>query len=273
MSTYNAIALVDLDDTLFQTLRKCPADVPFDHLTLMAWGDDGRPISYATPRQMNFIRWLEETALVVAVTARSSAALVRTGLKFEKAVTAHGAVILDAHPKTADGIPEVRRDAWQSTMETTLTPFDGALLDLQRDVLGHAASSNLRVRTNIIKEDGLPLYLVVKHQDADGNDAELHWATAPALDALHQDWTAHVNGNNVAFLPPGLGKANAVRELLAELRAHNPHLPVIGIGDSHTDADFMALCDFAMTPTASQLSTRLFAGMTPKAPADDEPAR
>jgi len=273
VSTYHAIALVDLDDTLFQTARKCPADIPFEHLTLMAWGDDGRPISYATPRQMNFIRWLEETSLVVAVTARSTAALIRTGLKFEKAVTAHGAVILDAHPKEHAGIPNVRRAAWQSTMEKALASFHKDLLELERDVLGNAAASNLRVRTNIIKEDGLPLYLVIKHQDPDGNDAELHRATAPALNGLPHEWTAHVNGNNVALLPPGLGKAHAVRDLLTELRAQYPHLPVIGIGDSHTDADFMAQCDFAMTPTASQLATRLFAGLTAKAPADYEPTQ
>ena len=31
-----AIALVDLDDTLFQTLRKCPPDVPAEALSALA---------------------------------------------------------------------------------------------------------------------------------------------------------------------------------------------------------------------------------------------
>ena len=38
------IALVDLDDTLFQTLRKCPADVPRERLTVMAVARDGAPV-------------------------------------------------------------------------------------------------------------------------------------------------------------------------------------------------------------------------------------
>jgi hypothetical protein len=41
------------------------------------------------------------------------------------------------------------------------------------------------------------------------------------------------------------------------LRARFPDSPVIGIGDSRTDAAFMGLCDFAMLPTDSQLAERL----------------
>jgi hypothetical protein len=38
-----AIALVDLDDTLFQTRRKCPADVAEDRLTPLGFARDGSP--------------------------------------------------------------------------------------------------------------------------------------------------------------------------------------------------------------------------------------
>ncbi len=258
MKTYNAIAVVDLDDTLFQTLRKCPADVPFEALTPMAWGADGQPISYATPVQTNFIRWLEETTLVIAATARSTAALLRTHLRFEQAVTSHGAVILNSHPGSTDKVPQARRADWHEQMESTLRPYHDDLNMLRLNILRHGEKNGQRVRTNIIHEDGLPLYLVIKHQDTDGNDAELLAATLPAREQLPDNWTAHVNGNNVALLPPGLGKAHAVREMLSDLRAMHPELPIIGVGDSHTDADFMALCDFAMTPTKSQLSSRLF---------------
>ncbi|WP_439544894.1 hypothetical protein [Sandarakinorhabdus sp.] len=259
MTNYRAIALVDLDDTLFQTRRKCPAELPFEVLTPMAFGADGQPISYATPRQMTLIRWLEETALVVPVTARSTAALLRTRLRFEHAVSAHGAVILNGFPERADDIHNVRCSRWHAQMDAALAPFQPALITMETAILSHASAQGLRVRARIVSEDGLPLYLVIKHQEADGNDAELQAATGPARQSLPAGWTCHLNGNNVAFLPPGLGKAHAVAVVLEALRADHPDLPVIGMGDSHTDAGFMALCDFAMTPTGSQLAGRLLA--------------
>jgi hypothetical protein len=69
-------------------------------------------------------------------------------------------------------------------------------------------------------------------------------------------WTIHRNGNNAALMPPWLGKAHAVAALLPRLRAAHPDAPVIGIGDSLTDAPYMALCDFAMMPKGSQLAAR-----------------
>ena len=69
----------------------------------------------------------------------------------------------------------------------------------------------------------------------------------------------HRNGNNAAFLPPFLGKEHAVAYLLPELRRRHPDAPVIGIGDSLTDAPFMQLCDFAMMPAGSQLAAAAFA--------------
>lgn len=253
MTTYNAIALVDLDDTLFQTLRKCPSDLHLNALTPMAFSADGKPISYATPAQMNLIRWLEETTLFVPVTARSTNALYRTELKFDLAVAAHGAVILnrDGQNKPADASRDM---SWHNAMESALGPHLAALQALEASILAFAKVSNLRVRTQIVTEHALAIYLVVKHQDADGNDPDLMAATEPFRVALHDGWTLHMNGNNVAFMPPGLGKASAVAELLTRLRQAHPGLPVIGAGDSHTDLPFMRLCDFMLTPPNSQIA-------------------
>jgi hypothetical protein len=89
-----AIALVDLDDTLFQTLRKCPPDVPAERLVPLGFARDGAPLSYATPRQMQLIEWLSETAWLVPVTARSRDALMRARIPFTAAICAHGGVII-----------------------------------------------------------------------------------------------------------------------------------------------------------------------------------
>lgn len=237
-----AIALVDLDDTLFQTRRKCPPGV---ELTPYAYAADGSALSFATPAQLGFIAWLEATALIVAVTARSTGALARTRLRWTHAVAAHGGVI------DLDG---TRSAEWTAVMAAH--DHGPALAAMAARVAGDADAAGVAIRARVLEEDGLPLYLVVKHAAPEGDDAALHRACAPLLAAAPPGWTTHVNGNNVALLPPGLGKAHAVAWLLPRLRARHPGLPVIGIGDSDTDAAFMALCDFAMMPPKSQLARK-----------------
>lgn len=102
----------------------------------------------------------------------------------------------------------------------------------------------------------MPLYALAKHADAD-HDA-LFAVVDAAVPALPPGWTDHRNGNNVALMPPYLGKRHAVAHILPGLRNRFPDAPVIGIGDSRTDAPFMGLCDFAMMPTRSQLAGSMF---------------
>ncbi|HYW14667.1 MAG TPA: hypothetical protein VE891_00745 [Allosphingosinicella sp.] len=236
-----AIALVDLDDTLFQTLRKCPPDIPREALTPLGFARDGSALSYATPRQLNFISWLSETAWLVPVTARSRDALERVRIEMGAAICAHGGMIIGGN-----GRPEPE---WVGHVARAAAPHMAMLDRLAQGA--QSADPGLSVR--IVTEEGGPgLYLLLKHPDWDeealGRAVDLLRPEVPA------DWTIHRNGNNAAFLPPFLGKRHAVEWLLPRLRALHPDTPVIGIGDSLTDAPFMALCDFAMMPTGSQLS-------------------
>lgn len=242
MSTPSAIALVDLDDTLFQTRLKCPPQLGDDALTPFAVDREGEPLSYATPEQAGFIAWLSATTLLIPVTGRSVDALRRTRLRFGRAVAAHGGVVLT---EAGEPCPD-----WRASMAAEAEAARATLAAL-RDAIDTRADG--RVRTRILAEDGVDLYLVAKLVDPADDEAHLHEVCAPVLAARPETWTAHVNGNNVALLPPFLGKARAVAALLPALRAAHPGLPVLGIGDSLTDAPFMALCDFAMTPAGSQL--------------------
>lgn len=237
-----AIALVDLDDTLFQTLGKCPPDVPPEALAPIGYARDGAPLSYATPRQLSFLAWLSESTLLVPVTARSRDALDRVRIDWTRAICAHGGVVVDPAGKTD---PE-----WRSRMAAEVGAHSGTLRELTRRVEAEAREAELRVR--IVEEDGLGLYLLVKHET--GDSAALAGAVGRVAPQAPSGWTIHVNGNNAAFLPPFLGKQHAVAYLMPELRRQYPDSPVIGIGDSLTDAPFMALCDLAMMPTGSQLA-------------------
>lgn len=244
MSGKSAITLVDLDDTLFQTLRKCPDDIPFKALEPLGYLQDGTALSYATPRQMALIRWLCETTVFIPVTARSLDALHRVRIPFIRAICAHGGVILDD-----DGGVDA---AWRERMKDASSRYAPHLTAMVDAINAEALRRSNAVYARIISEGDIDLYVVVKDRNAD--EGALNDTTDSAVPVLPEGWTDHRNGNNVALMPPMLGKQFAVAELLPRLRATWPDLPVIGIGDSITDAPFMALCDFAMTPTGGQLA-------------------
>lgn len=243
-----AIALVDLDDTLFQTLRKCPADVPQERLTPLGFARDGSPLSYATPRQMLFIQWLAETTHLVPVTARSLDALRRARIPFRAAVCAHGGVVLD----DAGGVDL----GWAQSIAQSAARHAPELDALVEVIAVEAKRQGVPVSVRVLTEGTMPLYVLAKHADADHE--ALFEVVDAAVSGLPPGWTDHRNGNNVALMPPYLGKQHAVAHILPALRARFPDAPVIGVGDSLTDAPFMALCDFAMMPPRSQLAGRMF---------------
>ena len=239
-----AIALVDLDDTLFQTLRKCPPDVPAERLVPLGFARDGEPLSYATPRQMNLIQWLSDSAWLVPVTARSRDALMRARVPFTAAVCAHGGVIIGE-----DGEPDPEWQAYAESQSATLQPMLAILRDR---VIAQAESLGTALRVRVLNEGELGLYVLAKHEGTD--EEALHAAVDAMAHQVPLGWTIHRNGNNAAIMPPWLGKHHAVAALLPKLRAAHPDAPVIGIGDSLTDAPYMALCDYAMMPRGSQLA-------------------
>ena len=234
------IALVDLDDTLFQTIRKCPPDVSPDALTPLAYAKGGEPLGFATPRQVAFLEWLSEGAHVVPVTARSLDALRRVRIPFAAAVCAHGGVVLRDDGE-ADGVWAARIASAAAAAAPTLERLADAV---------RREGPDLAVR--VLTEGDTPLYVLVKHPGVD--ERALHDAVDRVADEIPAGWTVHRNGNNIALMPPFLGKRAAVEYLLPGLRARFPGASVLGFGDSITDAPFMALCDYALMPTGSQLA-------------------
>src|SRR3546814_11120304 len=85
------VILTDLDDTLFQTMPKCPPGAT--DLRQMSSLMDGSPSGFATKLQQNFLLWLE-AGLVVPVTARGRDVLARVNIPSSPAICSNGGCIL-----------------------------------------------------------------------------------------------------------------------------------------------------------------------------------
>lgn len=236
---------VDLDDTLFQTRRKCPHDAAT--LEPRAYLRDGAPISYATPQQTWLWQWLNRDFRVIPVTARNYDAFRRVALPFaHEAILNHGAVVLDANQQLDR--------AWHAIVQRQLPAQRDALQTLWRDVERHCRDVPL-LKPRLIHDFDELWYGVVKHSQ--GEEHALHellqHVIAPHAAIAQGLLYWHSNGNNLALLPQAINKRHAVAYLLERYRRHGQPLLTLAMGDSHTDAAFMALCDYALIPRGTQL--------------------
>ena len=238
---------LDLDDTLFQTLRKCPLGADDPKLQVRASLADGTGNSYATHKQQWLWQWLAQGFKIVPVTGRDWLAFDRVTLPFqEEVVLNHGAVILNKQ-RLVDHI-------WMASMKKNLPVYHEKLLELWKAIVSFC-QQDTGFKTRLVEDFDVTWYGVIKHV------AGTEIALTPLLNEIikvHpyiQDGSLywHLNGNNLAVLPKIINKESAVSYLMAEYRKQYPNLLTFGAGDSHTDAPFMGLCDYALIPKNTQL--------------------
>ena len=239
------LVFLDLDDTLFQSRRKCP---PEDDLHPVAFLRDGSANSFMTAKQRALWRFLESNATLIPTTARDLDALCRVDLSFPSwRIIDYGGVLLDPA-----GRPEPN---WMARMEQVSHQSLDDLENLADAANAFIRQQGLKAQIQLIEDFGLTFFLVAKYRD--NREADLD-----ALQrGLMQPWVAdrsgayrlHRHGNNLAVLPCGLGKEHAVRYLIDRLSDEWGELLTVGIGDSLIDGAFMAECDYSITPRGSQL--------------------
>jgi hydroxymethylpyrimidine pyrophosphatase-like HAD family hydrolase len=237
------IVFLDLDDTLFSTRRKDPSAS-----IAVAYDRQDQPRSFMSGRQQAFLEWLARDALLVPTTGRNRDAFRRVRLPLDGyAICSFGGLIL-----TPAGEPEPR---WHARMETAAAGCHIQLTRLTERVLELSDERGLDVRARVICDADLPFYVSAKHNQEDA--AELEALSAAVLPLLPPGWQLHLNDNNLSIMPPFLGKEHAVAWFLREIATEGAF--AVGVGDSLSDAPFMALCDFALTPSRSQLFSLLAA--------------
>ncbi|WP_201597188.1 HAD hydrolase family protein [Psychrobacter vallis] len=244
-------ALMDLDDTLFQTQRKIDAwDLPTaepENLVCATVNKQGEPLSFMSQRQAIFFNWLRASTDLIVVTARDRSEIKRVKLPFDSwQVLTHGAVILMPNGELLN--------AWQQHVHEQLLPLQKQINQLAELILEHSGQDNLvfTLHTDRFINDELTIYLAIKHAQ---KDHQILGDLAKQLPVLIPDFDkhfyVHVNANNLAILPDGVHKRHAVQFLLDNhLDSQRPNF---GFGDSLADLPFLQLLDWYGMPNHGQL--------------------
>jgi hydroxymethylpyrimidine pyrophosphatase-like HAD family hydrolase len=246
LKKFQKFLFADLDDTLFQSLEKCGA---CDALEPAAFLKDGSPISYSTAAQRAFFAFAQDGMTVIPATARNLNAYQRVGLSFASyAVLDYGGIVLN--PGGSVDQP------WLARMQQAMHASLPGLQELAALIDAWAGRTGFGGRARLIEDFATPFYLVVK--DPEKIAARLEpierEVVQPWLDAGGRDYFIHRNGNNLAILPSALNKSHAVAYVTERLRQEHGDIITFGIGDSRSDARFMAACDYAIVPSRTQLA-------------------
>lgn len=237
---------IDLDDTLFQTLAKCGEE---QDLRCAAYLSDGTPNSYNTPRQRAWFAMISEQMTLIPTTARDLAAFKRVELPFHSyTILNFGGVVV---------LPNGEIDThWQAQIHREMLEAQAGLTEIIALIDRYNELHHLPGRARLIADCGTPFFVVLK--DPDKNLARLAQVEkavlTPWLQASGQNFQVHCNGNNLAILPKTLNKSRAVNYVSDLLRADHGDIMTLGMGDSLSDAAFMASCDYAIIPKGSQLA-------------------
>lgn len=264
-------ALMDLDDTLFQTQRKIDAwDLPTaeqQQLVCATVNKQHQPLSFMTQRQAAFFNWLLVSTELIVVTARDRDEIQRVKLSFSSwQVLTHGAIIL---------MPDGQLfDDWQQYIYKQLLPLQDKLKQLAALISNHDKDAydslvftphtdhfnneaNNEANGDVNSEQ-LTIYLAIKHAQKDHQALAKLAAQLPSLIADFDSYFyVHVNANNLAILPHAIHKQHAVQYLLEHCL--DCQRPSFGFGDSLADLPFLQLLDWYGMPNHGQLHSQLAA--------------
>lgn len=234
-------ALMDLDDTLFQTKRKLIHDEV--GMVVASVDKQGKALSFFTQKQAHFFHWLSTHTTLIPVTARDRAEIGRVKLPFESyKILTHGAVILDKDNKPMrEWELGMFERLWQ--VQTILQNLLDRLSPLPFTITPH---------NDEFLGNTLTIYIAIKDPQKN-HQALIELAkTLPTLMAdFDEHFYVHVNANNLAILPHFIHKKHAVNFLKTHFL--NKNTPCFGFGDSLADLPFLQLLDWYGTPHRGQV--------------------
>ena len=248
----NRYLFTDLDDTLFQTLAKCP---PGQELATAAVLADGRANSFSTPHQRALLELFAAGAIIIPTTARDLASFRRVTLPV--GFTSYSIVNFGGLVLRPDGSLDAH---WRAHMAAAMALAKPGLMDIISRIDAYCEQEGLPNRGRLIADEGIDFFALLK--DPEKNLSRLNAienaVIQPWLQQAGRDFVLHTNGNNHAILPTSLDKSRAVAYVCGLLRAEEGEILTLGMGDSRSDGPFLALCDYAISPRNSQLARSCF---------------
>ncbi|MBU2712502.1 HAD family hydrolase [Zooshikella harenae] len=243
------VVFTDIDDTVIQTERKCSAS---DNLYPGAVNREGKVISFYTEQQHKLLN-LFNGGVLIPVTGRNYAALCRTKLDFKhEIIINHGALVLNSN--------HMLDEAWYQQISPELSTWRVQLAEWAKDVQLIISEHKLPLRVKVIEDFNVSCYVSIKVDNKQNKIEDFLSQLAPVVNAVnsHQETLVHINGSNMALLPPYASKANAVTFLKQKYQAIDSHTLFVGAGDSLSDLGFMKACDYLLVPKCSQISDSAF---------------
>ncbi|HEY6530279.1 MAG TPA: hypothetical protein VIZ65_16450 [Cellvibrionaceae bacterium] len=244
------ILFIDLDDTLFQTRAKC-ADT--DDLAPAAFLRDGSANSFSNARQRAWLELVGRETTLIPTTARDLDSFARVNIPFSSYVILNFGGLVQKPDGTLD-------EYWHELMAADMAKARTGLEDVIRLIDEYCIREGLPNRGRLMNDAGIGFFSLLK--DPEKNLARLgeieQAVLIPWLAHDGDEYVLHSNGNNLALLPKTLDKSRAVAYVIELLRAEHGEIMTLGMGDSCSDAQFLALCDYAIIPRASQLAAAAF---------------
>jgi len=239
---FRPIVFTDLDDTLFQSERKVPAESRDGLRPVAGPNDDIKAVM--TRKQQNLLRWLVQTTQLIPVTARSRREMdtLSIGLPADFRIASNGAVVINP-----DGTADMD---WHEMIVSEMSDYQDALADLHASLEELESAHELSMAATLVGHDEMVVSLLFSALSGDGTHLE---AVVPSFGHL-EGWMVHHNGNTLALTPPPVSKKRAVAHVLSRMPDIGER-PVFGIGDSISDLGFMAECDFITAPRLSQIGS------------------
>lgn len=247
------VCFVDLDDTLFQSIRK----TPLPHDGVAATDANNKPRSVFTARQRQWLDWLLNCTQVIPVTARDSEQFKRVTIPFRSwSITTMGAVI---------AMPNGHEDeqwAHRIVPAASLRQYSLRELAAYCSTVSRSMPDPISVRL-ITHYDNVALMLVVKASNR-LTARSLHLKLQKHLSQTIPQHRLHVwlHDRQITIHHHDLTKRHAVEYLLGRLRAMYGDVPTMGFGDAVSDYSFMSLCDWRGVPDNSALDQMLTTATT-----------